>query len=128
MRKTAMNVEPGFYSRKTETGLTVVMPVKTEKIPTVDKTAQFVNMVNLIIRNGFAIVTIELGPYGYRVMELKQAGNNKLRVYFLDFEGKGWSIEVGSWHSFNIFRGLYHGRQEIYTSNVGYSLHRGKTY
>lgn len=94
-----------FYSSETE----YVMPAiqRTEKIMAVDKTAQFISTMSMIIRHNFAVVTIRLDDgYDYRVIFLKRRDNHLIRVYFHDFGGKNWYLDVSEFNKFSIFRGV----------------------
>ena len=107
-RKTT-SLRDEFHDAKTQAQLTAVMPIpKTEKIPAVipHKTSQFCSMINMIIHNGFAVVTIQFGKDNYRVLHLSSYGINHIDVHFSDFGGKVWCTRVSSWNAFSIFRGV----------------------
>lgn len=102
-----------FYSDKTE----AVIPVVTSELPVAatqryssvmpDKDSQFVSMMNMLIKNRYAIVTCQFGDDHFRVLHM-QTGNKRHTyvVTFEDFGGKKFTTAVSSFTKFGIFRGI----------------------
>lgn len=84
---------------------TVPVAVVTDKIQAVDKTKTFCSMINMLIRNHFACVTVRFGQDDYSVVHVHETGK-EIQVYFQDYGGAIWSTLVSEWNSFQVFRGV----------------------